>query len=207
MNDRKRLYNIWHCMNNRCSKSIESAFYRNYRRFNVNVCDEWKNCFDTFFTWAMANGYRDGLIIDRIDTQGDYTPDNCRFVTQKDNSRNRTDTVYISYEGQRKPLAEWAEIFEISRDVLYGRVKNGWSMKEAVTRPVRVKRKRRIEDMTQNKADVKRLAELNALFLTLDDKGQDSALTILRSLGFAQSVMCSPHSVEQPRKPPVDRPA
>lgn len=52
--------------------------------------------------------------------------------------------------------------------------------------------------MTQNKADVKRLAELNALFLTLDDKGQDSALTILRSLGFAQSVMCSPHSVEQP---------
>lgn len=61
--------------------------------------------------------------------------------------------------------------------------------------------------MTQNKADVKRLAELNTLFLTLDDKGQDSALTVLRSLGFAQSVMCSPNSDEQPRKPPVDRPA
>lgn len=61
--------------------------------------------------------------------------------------------------------------------------------------------------MTQIKADVKRLVELNALFLNLDDKGQDSALTILRSLGFAQSVMCSLNSVEQPRKPPVDRPA
>lgn len=61
--------------------------------------------------------------------------------------------------------------------------------------------------MTQNRADVKRLAELNALFLTLDDKGQDSALTILRSLGFAQSVMCSPNLTEQPSKPTVDRPA
>lgn len=61
--------------------------------------------------------------------------------------------------------------------------------------------------MTQNKADVKRLAELNTLFLTLDDKGQDSALTILRSLGFAQSVMCSSNSAEQPRKPPENRTA
>lgn len=61
--------------------------------------------------------------------------------------------------------------------------------------------------MTQNKTDVKRLAELNTLFLTLDDKGQDSALTILRSLGFAQSVMCSPSSAEQPRKPPENRTA
>lgn len=61
--------------------------------------------------------------------------------------------------------------------------------------------------MAHMRTDVKRLAELNSLFLTLDDKGQDSALIILRSLGFAQSVMCPPKSIEQPRKPNVERPA
>lgn len=55
--------------------------------------------------------------------------------------------------------------------------------------------------MTQEREDVKRIAELNALFLTLDDKGQDSALTLLRSLGFAQSVMCPTKQAEQPCKP------
>lgn len=61
--------------------------------------------------------------------------------------------------------------------------------------------------MTQNREDVKRLAELNTLFLTLNDKGQESVLTVLRSLDFAQSVMCQPAPTEQPRKPPQDRTA
>lgn len=60
--------------------------------------------------------------------------------------------------------------------------------------------------MVQNKTDLKRLTELNTLFLTLDNKGQDSALMILRSLGFAESVMCSPKLAEQSHKLPADRP-
>lgn len=61
--------------------------------------------------------------------------------------------------------------------------------------------------MTQEREDIRRIAELNALFMTLDNRGQDGALTILRSLGFAQSVMCSPKQAKPPRKPPENRTA
>lgn len=74
MDDRKRLYNIWHCMNNRCSENVNSAFYKNYKVFHIAVCEEWKNNFEEFFNWAIANGYEEGLVLDRIDTFGNYGP-------------------------------------------------------------------------------------------------------------------------------------
>lgn len=81
-----RLYHTWSEMKRRCKAETSNSRY--YKDKGVSYTSEWEN-FDTFAQWAINNGYAPGLEIDRIDSDGDYTPDNCRWVTHKNNSRNR----------------------------------------------------------------------------------------------------------------------
>lgn len=84
----KRLYNIWHGMKVRC-------YYEQYKQFKdyggrgITVCAEWKDDFSAFCDWAMANGYEDHLTIDRINVNGNYCPDNCRWTTRAEQMKNR----------------------------------------------------------------------------------------------------------------------
>ena len=84
----KRLYSIWHGMKTRC-------YNENYKQFGdyggrgITVCDEWKDDFQAFHDWSIANGYEEGLTIDRKDTNGNYEPSNCEWVTQKANNSHR----------------------------------------------------------------------------------------------------------------------
>lgn len=126
-----RLYGVWHGMKNRClTKSATS--YAMYGGTGITVCDEWVSSFEVFHEWAMQNGYEPGLNIDRIDGSGPYAPSNCRWVTSKENQRNRRNNKILCVDGIRKSVAEWAEKTRTPYNTIYSRVRYGWSDHDAV---------------------------------------------------------------------------
>lgn len=127
---RTSLYNVWSCMKRRCLNQNDSS-YRFYGERGVSVCEEWKNDFEAFYDWAMKNGYKKGLQLDRIDTNGNYCPQNCRFITQKENENNRSDNVIVEYEGVEYTLSQFAEKHSLDYDRLrYLYVQCGVPVKE-----------------------------------------------------------------------------
>lgn len=134
-----RLYRIYRNMITRCYNS-NILEYKNYGGRGIIVCKEWRESFVAFKTWAENNGYSDNLTIDRIDTNGNYEPNNCRWITLKAQGFNKTNTKYFEYNGQKKCLAEWAEIFGINKPTLYNRIYNlGWDIKKALETKVNCK--------------------------------------------------------------------
>lgn len=87
-----RLYNIWRSMKQRCYYQKHMAFH-NYGGRGISICKEWLSNKILFFVWARSHGYKDTLDIDRINNNGNYSPDNCRFVTKKENNNNRRDNL------------------------------------------------------------------------------------------------------------------
>lgn len=124
-----RLHIIWMAMRQRCNIETNKLF-RYYGGRGIKVCDEWNKDFISFYNWAIKNGYQDNLTIDRIDVNGDYEPSNCCWIPQKEQCRNRRNTIYVTHDGQKKPLSEWAEILEIPYSRLIQRYKNGWNEEE-----------------------------------------------------------------------------
>lgn len=126
-----RLYRIWKGMKDRCRRCSHSS-YECYGGRGISVCEEWNQSFETFREWALANGYRDGLTIDRVEVDGNYCPENCRWVTMKEQGNNRRNTLRILYNGETHTIAEWSKITGIKYSTIYMRLYNGWSVKEAL---------------------------------------------------------------------------
>lgn len=87
--------------------------YPKYGGIGISVCEEWKRDFTAFQNWALENGYDDTKQIDRIDVNGNYEPANCRWVSRKENMRNRHNTVFVSYDGKLVPFVELCETFGV----------------------------------------------------------------------------------------------
>lgn len=85
-----KLYNVWKTMKERCRNKNTYMYYR-YGGRGIDVCEEWKNNYMIFQNWALNNGYKDGLTIDRINNDGNYNPDNCQFLTNKENIRKKSN--------------------------------------------------------------------------------------------------------------------
>lgn len=127
-----RLYNIWRTMKQRCSNH-NCINYHNYGGKGIKVCEQWANDFNSFYKWAMANGYENGLTIDRIDTKGNYEPTNCRWATNKVQQNNKSTNRLIEYNGTSHTLSEWADITGIGVGTIWSRLKNGWDVESALT--------------------------------------------------------------------------
>lgn len=129
------LYGIWKGIKNRC-KNAKNPKYKIYGLRGISICDEWKNDFKLFYDWAINNGYKENLSIDRIDVNGNYEPNNCRWVTQKEQQRNRRNNHLISYNGETHCISEWAEIYKLKPLTLLARIKRGWSIEKALNTKV-----------------------------------------------------------------------
>lgn len=134
----KKLYRIWACMRDRCNNPNAVA-YAGYGGRNITVCNAW-NDFSVFEKWAMESGYKQGLSIDRIDNNDGYSPVNCRWSTQKEQSNNRRSNIFIEHDQQKLTVAQWAERLGVNRHTLYARLKSGMSVSEALSTPIKKRR-------------------------------------------------------------------
>jgi hypothetical protein len=126
-----RIYRIWDSMKARCSSPNDTS-YKKYGAKGISVCDLWKSSFMSFYTWSMENGYKDDLTIDRIDSTKDYSPDNCRWVTRKEQSRNINRNVLLTYKGKTQCISAWIEELGFKSVLLYQLKKRCSSDEEAM---------------------------------------------------------------------------
>lgn len=118
----KRLYRIWRGMLSRCY-TTSCTEYHNYGARGITVCDAWRFSFEPFRDWAFANGYSETLTIDRIDNNGAYTPENCRWVSMLVQSNNSRKNRLVSHNGEVHTMAEWSRILGVSYDTIRYKVK------------------------------------------------------------------------------------
>lgn len=130
-----RLYNILDKMKYRCNND-KSKDYKHYGARGIKVCNEWQdatNGFINFYKWATNNGYRNNLSIDRINNDGDYEPNNCRWVDNATQSNNRRTNRLITYKGVTKTLAQWSNSTGISSATIRERLRRGWTIEQSLT--------------------------------------------------------------------------
>lgn len=130
------LYGAWNNIKNRCyNKNINN--YHNYGGRGIKVCNKWRNSFEIFYAWAIANGYKKGLSIERIDVNGNYTPENCTWIPLEKQCRNRRDSRRLTWQGITLTPIEWSEKLDISHNAIQLRVSRGWSCERIFTQPYR----------------------------------------------------------------------
>lgn len=136
-----RLFKIWTGMKTRCYNSHSRSF-KDYGARGIKLCDEWVTNFMSFYSWAIQNGYSDDLTIDRIDSDGDYSPTNCRWISKQEQARNKRNNHWIEIDGERKLLIDWCTQYNIRPSVVLNRIRrNGWTEKDAIITPVGERRK------------------------------------------------------------------
>ncbi len=119
-----RLYSIFNKMKDRCCNQNNPA-YKNYGARGIKICNEWldkENGFVNFYNWAINNGYKENLTIDRVDNNGNYEPNNCRWVTYQKQNNNKRNNHLITYNNITHNLTEWSKIIGINTSTIYGRI-------------------------------------------------------------------------------------
>lgn len=120
----KRLYHCWTDMKRRCYDT-NGKNYPEYGKRGIKVCDEWYNDFIAFHNWAINNGYDDNLTIDRIDVNGNYEPNNCRWATIKQQANNKRTTINITIGDITKSLKQWCRDLNLNYSMIYARYRKG----------------------------------------------------------------------------------
>jgi len=127
-----REYGVWCAMHSRCYNPNNKS-YKHYGARGIEVCERWHR-FENYISDMGARPI-EGHSIDRIDVNGDYSPENCRYASAKTQANNTRKTIYMEIDGQTKPLTEWAEIFNIKSATVRNRLRKGWADRDALTKP------------------------------------------------------------------------
>ena len=130
---KSREFKIWTSMKSRCSNPKDPN-YKNYGGRGIVVCDEWKTDFKQFY---LDMGDSDGLTIDRISVNGNYTKENCRWANMKTQSRNKRNNIYYKIEGVQKCVAEICEELNMARSTFHNRLLRGWDIEKIISTPIK----------------------------------------------------------------------
>ncbi|MBP1889811.1 hypothetical protein J2Z53_001394 [Clostridium moniliforme] len=130
-----KLYGVWGMMKQRCYNCCNKD-YKDYGAREIRICDEWKNNVKIFYNWAINNGYEEGLTLDRINPNGNYEPNNCRWITNAEQQNNKRNTIHVLYKDKLLTLTELSNITNIKRETLEMRYIRG-DRGERLIRPVR----------------------------------------------------------------------
>lgn len=179
-------YRVWQTMRLRCHDPKHAA-YANYGGRGITVCDRWLNSLENFLA-DMGPKPTPEHEIDRIDNDKGYCKENCRWVTRKENSRNRRSNRMLEYLGETKTLTEWCEQFDIPRDTVSKRLDAEWSVADALTTPARIKAENGTRDYhprTQKYASEAAIEVLHEIGNTSFRTGDESILhAIAEKLGW-----------------------
>lgn len=148
MSNYSRLSNIYRQMKKRCYND-NSKDFENYGKRGITVCKEWLNTervniggnrflskgFICFVTWSISNGYENNLTLDRIDNNKGYSPDNCRWVDWKAQSRNKRNNIYVIYKGEKIILKDYCDKLNLNYSTIKSRLNiMHWSLEKALTK-------------------------------------------------------------------------
>jgi hypothetical protein len=128
---RHKLYGVWVTMRNRCSNPKNPAYSR-YGGRGIKVCERWEHSFENFF--ADMGPCPPGMTLDRKDNNGDYSPENCKWATRKEQANNRRDNRLLTFNGKTQSLAKWSDEIGLSQHAIWGRLKCGGSVAHALTK-------------------------------------------------------------------------
>lgn len=135
---RSATYVTWEAIKQRCHNP-NAVGYDSYGGRGIEMCERWRDSFENFL--ADMGERPEGKTLERVDNDGDYEPDNCRWASSREQASNRRNTRMISYGGREQTLTQWAREYSLSRGVLWHRINLGWSLERALTEPVRRKRR------------------------------------------------------------------
>lgn len=136
-----RLYGVWSNMKDRCYNP-NNGYYALYGGRGIKLCPEWEHNYSAFRDWALANGYQDDAghyqcTIDRIDNNGDYCPENCRWVGMVRQCNNRSSCRYVTRNGRTLSLKQWCQELNMAYKSVHTRIRHGWDVEVALTTPFR----------------------------------------------------------------------
>lgn len=128
----------------RC-ENPKNTRYKNYGGRGITVCKEWHD-YRNFYKWAIENNYEPGLTIERIDVNGNYCPENCKWITKKQQAQNTTKSILVTINGETHCLSEWCRILNMPIGTVMSRVFGlKWNIGKSLIAPIR---------RASNKADI-----------------------------------------------------
>ena len=130
-----RLYSLWNAMKSRCNNPKVKSYER-YGGRGISVCEQWEKSFVSFYEWAINNGYEENLSIDRIDNDGNYCPENCRWIPFEEQCNNRRSNIVFKYNGEKHNLMQWCKLLNLDYKFIHNRIyRMKWDFEKAITTP------------------------------------------------------------------------